>query len=212
VIKTGLLIVLTLALSNIKAQTIPCSSFCVTGIEMDSTVANTMNVTIFMAGSGTDFINYPYVSLIKNSNGDTIATGTMNFFGQFGNTSQTYSATTTLGSIPVNFNGTVNFNYDTLICVLPYPCSTSGISNDYFPGTPKIYPNPSNGKFQWFVDDAQSDKNYTIEIYNGQGEKIYQYEITGTTSDIDLSQQANGIYLARIYNRQTIFTQKIAIQ
>ncbi len=179
---------------------------------MDSTVANTMDVTIFMAGSNTDFINYPYISLITDSNGDTIATGTINFFGQIGNTSQTYAVSTNLDSIPVNFSCTVYYNYDTLVCALSYPCTTAGIRNDYLFNAPKIYPNPSNGKFQFTIDGSQFDENCKVEIYNVQGERIYQSAITNTKFDIDLSNQPNGIYIVKIYDGQTVLTKKIVIR
>ena len=60
--------------------------------------------------------------------GDTVAIGNLNFFGQIGGTSQTYSASTTLDSIPSNFTGMVYFRYDTSVCALPFPCDTCSIT------------------------------------------------------------------------------------
>lgn len=125
--KTKRLLILTLivaAAMNTKAQTISCSSFCITDIQMD-TLPNTMNVTVYFFEADTNIthINYPYISVITDSNGDTVATGTMNFFVQSPNTSQTYSMTTSMTSVPPNFYCTAFFNYDTSVCELYYPCT-----------------------------------------------------------------------------------------
>jgi plastocyanin len=90
--------------------------------------------------------------------------------------------------------------------------STTGIAENQSQINLSVYPNPSNGQFQFAIDGSQVAKNCKVEIYNVQGERIYQSAITNTKTDIDLSNQTNGIYFVKIYNGQTILTKKIVIQ
>jgi len=100
----------------------PCDSFCVTNIQLDTT-NNSLDITIFLEGDSNRFINYPYVTAVTDSSGDTLATGFMNFYGQFGGTSQTYGTNTTLNSLPASVTATIHFHYDNnSVCALPYPC------------------------------------------------------------------------------------------
>lgn len=73
-----------------------------------------------------------------------------------------------------------------------------------------IYPNPSNGKF--IIEDLDADKFSNIEIYNIQGDRIYQSNFTNSKFGVDLSNQSCGIYFAKIYFGQAILTKKIVIQ
>lgn len=75
-----------------------------------------------------------------------------------------------------------------------------------------VYPNPSNGKFHFLIDNSQIFENSQVEIYNLQGQTIYQSAITTTKSDIDLSNQSKGLYFLVFYNRQAILTKKIVIK
>lgn len=206
------LILIVAASMNIKAQQINCSSFCITNIQMDSTTSNTMNITLFMGGSNSDFINYPYVSLITNNNGDTLATGTMNFFGQFGSSNQTYSTSTNLDSIPDNFSCTVYFNYDTLVCPLSYPCLTTGINDDSFINAPGIYPNPSSGMFI-IQNNELLTIHYELIIYNMLGENVYSRanSLQKKENEIDLSNYPKGIYFVEIISNAKIFRNKIIL-
>jgi hypothetical protein len=95
---------------------------------------------------------------------------------------------------------------DTSFC---YNVSSVGISENNFSNDISIYPNPSNGKFQLSSGSLQFIKTSNIEIYNMQGRKVYQSEIT--KSEIDLSNQPKGMYLIKIVNNQLITTKKILI-
>jgi hypothetical protein len=88
----------------------------------------------------------------------------------------------------------------------------TGINDNNHVADLNIYPNPSNGQFQFSIEGSQVTKNCKIEIYNIHGERIYQSEITNTKSDIDLSKRSSGIYFVKIYSEQTILTKKIVIQ
>ncbi len=87
--------------------------------------------------------------------------------------------------------------------------NSTGIAENKLQSTITVYPNPSNGKFNISFD--QSVKN-DISIYNMLGEKIYQSAITNPKSEIDLSNQAKGVYFINFYYGQTILTKKIVIQ
>lgn len=74
----------------------------------------------------------------------------------------------------------------------------------------EIYPNPNNGTFYiTFKNDATQ---HELEIYNLLGEKVYQSANTNPKSEIDLSNQINGIYFVKIYDGKTNLTKKIVIQ
>ena len=104
------------------SSTISCSSFCVENISFDT--SGILNVSINFSGDFNNFINYPYVSQVLNQNGDVIASGELAYFGQVGGTTIPYSVSNSIFSAPFppNFIGSVIFNYDNNICVLPYPC------------------------------------------------------------------------------------------
>ena len=104
------------------SSTISCSSFCVENISFDT--SGILNVSINFSGDFNDWIMYPYVSQVLNQNGDVIASGELAYFGQEGGTTIPYSVSNSIFSAPFppNFIGSVIFNYDNNICVLPYPC------------------------------------------------------------------------------------------
>lgn len=74
-----------------------------------------------------------------------------------------------------------------------------------------IFPNPTNGKFliQGLGFGVQS-----LEIYNVLAEKVYSTANfqQQTLNEIDLSKFQKGIYFAKIYNGEKIYTKKIVIQ
>jgi hypothetical protein len=88
-----------------------------------------------------------------------------------------------------------------------------------------LYPNPSNGIFTLKWDMGQGPDSYRgsdkgkkceIEIYNSLGEIVFRSEIRsrdiGTQSEIDLSDEPNGIYFVTVKNETQSFTQKISIE
>jgi hypothetical protein len=108
---------------SLQLPTIDCASFCAAEILPGPDSATAMLVNLFFNGVNTDFINYPYVTAITSITGDTLATGSMNYFGQIGGTQQLYPVYSVDGNaLPNNFNGYVHFTYDNQTCVLPYPC------------------------------------------------------------------------------------------
>ena len=68
--------------------------------------------------------------------------------------------------------------------------------------TVKLYPNPVNDILHI---SGQSEK-YNIEIYTLTGQKLYQYL---NVSKIDMSLYANGVYLIKISDQNSITTKRV---
>lgn len=128
---------------------------------------------------------------IALKNDGTIGAWGYNAYGQLGN------GNTTNTNFPVAVNA---------LC----PVAVREIAKPATAITMNIYPNPSNGKFT--VEQANENSEMSLEVYNAVGEKIFQSEIHDRKSEVDLSDQPNGIYFVTIKTAQETFTQKIVIQ
>ncbi|HET6992249.1 MAG TPA: T9SS type A sorting domain-containing protein, partial [Bacteroidia bacterium] len=71
-----------------------------------------------------------------------------------------------------------------------------------------IFPNPSNGIFNLNTKITKGE----ISIRNILGENIFQSQIINLNSEIDLSDQPNGIYFITVKSETKSFTQKVIIQ
>lgn len=58
-----------------------------------------------------------------------------------------------------------------------------------------IYPNPTNGTVSIII---QKNVKAFAEVYNAFGEGIYKKDLKEEKTEIDLSDQASGIYFIRI--------------
>jgi hypothetical protein len=76
-----------------------------------------------------------------------------------------------------------------------------------------VYPQPSNGIFNLVVNNATEIKN-TVEVYNMLGEKVYASGINAVVSRVDLSNNAPGIYLYRVFTEtgNLVSTGKLILQ
>ena len=74
------------------------------------------------------------------------------------------------------------------------------------------YPNPSNGIFEFVISGSQITKDSRLEIYDLQGQLVHASAITNARSKVDLSEQASGIYFARVYSGVGVLTKKIVLQ
>jgi hypothetical protein len=72
-----------------------------------------------------------------------------------------------------------------------------------------IYPNPSKGLFKISIPESSAS---SVEIFNLLGDKVYSNSNQPTSSEIDLSTAAKGVYLIKINNAGTINSKKILIQ
>jgi len=63
-------------------------------------------------------------------------------------------------------------------------------------GEVKLFPNPNNGKFTVSLKGVQEKTQ--INIYNILGEQVYQSSLNASTTQIELSNKAEGLYLYRV--------------
>lgn len=134
-ILTVLIVLLSGSITN--AQIINCSDFSLLGFGPDSFNSENSVVHIQFGGDSMDFINYPFVSFITDCNGDTIATGSLSFFGQTGQTVQSYRVTghITKACLPITVQfiyGNANFETDTCTFSLD-SLSTALTCGDFMP-------------------------------------------------------------------------------
>ena len=83
-----------------------------------------------------------------------------------------------------------------------------------FPSGVSLYPNPSNGKFQLIIEDAQLAKNYDMAIYDVQGRRVYTRSKSemGITNDIDLTGKEKGLFIVKLTEGKIIYSQTVIIQ
>jgi len=70
-----------------------------------------------------------------------------------------------------------------------------------------VYPNPSDGKYT--VELNGKGNGAAVEVYNLVGELIYRSVIKNDKSEIDLSNNASGVYFTCIKTSDTIYYSKI---
>jgi hypothetical protein len=71
-----------------------------------------------------------------------------------------------------------------------------------------VVPNPSTGIFRL----TPSKEHGIVEIYNILGKRIYRSEFNGQGSTIDMTSQPSGIYIAKFYSGEKVYTSKLVIQ
>ena len=76
---------------------------------------------------------------------------------------------------------------------------------------PLIYPNPSDGRFYIEINPTEGSSN-RLEVYDILGQKVFEEQLTGNKSSMDLSGQAKGVYFARIFSGNKSHIQKVIIQ
>lgn len=73
-----------------------------------------------------------------------------------------------------------------------------------------VYPNPANGVVSVKIPSL---KNYSVELFNGVGEKMMEKNIEGRlTEQVDLSEFGKGIYHLRVFNDKESYTAKVMVQ
>lgn len=87
--------------------------------------------------------------------------------------------------------------------------STVNIDNIELSKKVSIYPNPTLGKF---TIELQGIHRANIIIINIWGERVFESQINNQHSSIDISEQPNGIYIAKITSNNGMTTKKIIIE
>jgi len=71
-----------------------------------------------------------------------------------------------------------------------------------------IYPNPNNGIFTLTV----KAKNVLVKVMNTQGQVIFSKNNVNTNEQIDLSNNAKGIYFVTVTSNEAVTTQKVIVR
>lgn len=74
--------------------------------------------------------------------------------------------------------------------------------------TVQVFPNPSPG---WFTIRTGKQKEYSAEVYNMIGEKVYQSGIHSSETKIDLSGRPAGVYILYIRSDDETVVEKLMI-
>ncbi len=91
--------------------------------------------------------------------------------------------------------------------------SVAGIQNDFsFNNFTSAYPNPSNGIFQFVIDNSLLNQNSKLMIRDLEGKLIYQSTISNAKTDIELVNIRNGYYFLEFNNGEITINKEIVIQ
>ena len=201
--KTKTLIIIVFILLNycstLLAQSVNCSDFSVIGVNPDTLNPNGYIVSIQFNATSNVFINYPQVSAVLDCNGDTVATGGLSFFGQFGQTTNDYPVTGSgsLACEPLNVvfvYSEDNFNDDTCLLTFGEP---SGISNtSQIVGKFSIFPNPSINQVIIQTNLSQIGTSYLV--YDHTGKLMLTGKLFSESTSVDMSNFYNGMYFFKI--------------
>ena len=162
-----------------------CDLFCVTNITLN-TAEELWYVDVAFEGSDSDFINYPYVSQMVNNNGEVVAIGSMEYFGQVGGTTTTYHPALNIND--PNFQGTVYFVFDSDTCALIYPCQTVWIQEG------KHFPVMMQAENELFWNTTYNLDR--IEMFSASGELVAAQINNRRISTIGIS---SGIYVYQYF-------------
>lgn len=82
-------------------------------------------------------------------------------------------------------------------------------------GDISIYPNPTNGLVYVSFNGISADE-VSLEIYNVQGQKLYQEQLTQvtstTTKQLDMSSYSEGVYLIKLESAGQTFIGRVVLQ
>ena len=73
----------------------------------------------------------------------------------------------------------------------------------------KLFPNPTTGKF---TIQTAANKQFSIEVCNVVGEKIYRSVSNGATTEIDISNQPAGVYFVYLRSGDECAVRKVVVE
>ncbi|MEK9620515.1 MAG: T9SS type A sorting domain-containing protein [Flavobacteriales bacterium] len=170
-------------------QQFSCDSVQISSIQL-STVNPTIEVVV--KNSNIDIISYPGF-IMFNSNGDTLAKESVNYFG-IGWTYQLHELNI-INPINLPLNGYLELHslfYDTLVCTFPYTLDTSLNSVIIIVNNIKVFPNPSIDDITITVNNFNG--NIQTEVFDLIGNKLQ----TTNETTISLRDYSKGIYLLKV--------------
>jgi len=120
---------------------------------------------------------------------------------------------------------TVGFSYDLdgnmserkLVVVRPSgvkasPKDTVSVSDKIGDQKVTVYPNPTRGLFQVAVTQFDSNKKNYFHLYSLTGTKLQQKNLSGSSTDIDISNYPSGTYLLDVFLGDKVSRWKIIKQ
>jgi hypothetical protein len=181
------------------SQTIPCSNFAITGSYPDSLNPNDYQITINFNAGQNDFVDYPHVSAVLDCNGDTVATGGLFYFGQFGQITQDYPVTiidTTTWCQPLTavFIYGQGFLGEIDTCLLSFQLAS--ITDLLEVQNTMIYPNPTAERIS--VTVSNEFLGSTFQITNQVGQVFIEGKINSKNEKIEVNALSSGFYSLRI--------------
>lgn len=113
------------------------------------------------------------------------------------------------------FSNTSSWGSTASLAILPIVCPTTGIGSNELGQSISIFPNPSNGNFNFGVSlDAASDLKF--EIYNAVGQMVYnktEKNVKNEVINLNLQNVGKGIFFVTITNSENVKTiKKIVIE
>jgi alpha-tubulin suppressor-like RCC1 family protein len=82
---------------------------------------------------------------------------------------------------------------------------STGIMSEETSEVMSVYPNPSNGEIKISTGD---NEEYSLAVFNSLGQVVYMEKLIGETSDVNLSQLEEGVYMLRLMNASGLAAQK----
>ena len=117
------------------------------------------------------------------------------------------------GGSTTNYNTPYNdlwkYTIDTACAACPINTSAEETSSES--GTIKIFPDPAGDYCELLIGDFAWNEKAAISITDMSGKRIYLSEIAGPKLRIDLRNFSGGIYIIRIYIRNSIFQKKLVV-
>lgn len=81
--------------------------------------------------------------------------------------------------------------------------------NDKLVSTIACYPNPSKGVFT--VTGFDQNENFKIEVFTLNGKLLYRRENINSQTEVNLTNEANGVYLLKVSSNEKIVNKKIVV-
>jgi hypothetical protein len=187
-----ILVMMTLPI-KMRAQ-ISCSNLSLAGGYQDSIQQNSYWFSVQYQADANNLINYPYISTVLNCEGDTLATGSMFYFGQLGQTTQDYPVSTNnaLWCVPLSIefiygnelmvNDTCYFTFETANLNSLSSNKTSFV----------IVPNPVHNYLQILTNETYL--NQPFEVYSIDGTLATRGSVESTFMNLSLASFKAGMY------------------
>ena len=71
------------------------------------------------------------------------------------------------------------------------------------------YPNPSSGVF--IINGFNQNENCNLEVFTLNGKLIYQRQNVNSQTEVDISNETNGVYLLKVTSNEKVVTKKIVL-